>query len=396
MERVEIGLERLASDRIDLIRGRRIGLVVNHSSYTPEMVHAVDWLRGCGADVAVLFGPEHGLWGTHQDMEAVGSHAGYAWGLPLYSLYGHGAETLSPPPAALTGLDALVFDIQDIGARYYTFIYTLRYCMIACAEAGIPLVVCDRPNPLNGRDIEGNLVQPGFFSFVGDVPLCNRHGLTVGELARHFNESIDLELEVVACRGYRRSQAYDETGLAFVPTSPNMPTLETAWVYPGMCLLEGTNLSEGRGTTTPFLLFGAPYVEPFALRAALLEDPDASSALAGLVLRPCYFRPMFQKWAGALCGGLSLHLRERDAVRSFAFALHLIATLRRLYPDDFDWRREPYEFVSDRLAIDLLCGTDAVRLAIEAGRRTPEILATMVDDQQRFDAIRRAVALYPE
>lgn len=396
MRRVRIGLERLADDYHQLVRGRRLGLVVNHSSNTPAMQHAVPWLRSLGAEIVTLFGPEHGIWGTHQDMEAVGAASGDSFGLPVVSLYGQTAETLRPAHDALAGLDALLFDIQDIGSRYYTFIYTLRYCMIACAEVGVPLIVCDRPNPLNGRDVEGNLVRPGFFSFVGEVPLLNRHGLTVGELALHFNLTIGAELEVVPCDGLSRALAFDETGLPFVPTSPNMPTLDTAWVYPGMCLLEGTNLSEGRGTTTPFLLFGAPYVDPFALRETLVADGGGSGSLDGLALRPCFFRPMFQKWAGRLCGGLALHLVERQRVRSFQFALHLLATLRCLYPADFDWRREPYEFVSDRLAIDLLCGTDDVRLALESGRSAAEIVTEMRGDQLAFEELRTAVALYPD
>lgn len=384
---IRTGLERLGSEDASRIAGKRLGLVINHTSYTSQMVHAVDWLQQAGGTVVRIFGPEHGIWGTHQDMEPVAASHAKPWRIPVVSLYGHGREDLAPTVQQLSDLDALVFDIQDVGARYYTYSYTMRFCMAVCREAGVELIVCDRPNPLNGQDTEGNLVDPAFLSFVGEYPLQNRHGLTVGELAQLFNREYQCRLSVSWMTGWRRELWFDQTGLPWLSPSPNMPTLETAVVYPGMCLLEGTNLSEGRGTTMPFLQFGAPFVDPFRLRDALGDIP-------GAVLRPIHFRPMFQKWAGKTCGGLFLHVTDRDRFRSLAFALDLLGAARRLWPTSFAWRTDAYEFVRDRLAIDLLLGNDRVRVAIESGATTRKILRQMRDEALRFADLRAEVQHY--
>jgi uncharacterized protein YbbC (DUF1343 family) len=284
-------------------------------------------------------------------------------GLDIKSLYGKNKDSLVPDPALLHDIDNLVFDIQDIGSRYYTFIYTMANCMIICKQAGTRMVVCDRPNPINGTSVEGNLVGEAWRSFVGQYPLPNRHGMTVGELARLFNEhfGIHCDLTVVPMSGWSREMWYDQTGMIWTPPSPNMPTLATATVYPGMCLIEGTLLSEGRGTTLPFEQIGAPFIDPHKLVARLETD---SHLLPGVFFRPQYFKPMFQKHAGEVCAGLQLHITDRDQFKPLLTTLALLRAIAEIYPDQLQWRTEPYEFVSDRLAIDLLYGNPKLRETI--------------------------------
>lgn len=378
---VRTGLERLLDERKRLIAGRRTGLLVNPTSVTRSLEHAALLLHA-SADVRLvaLFGPEHGIWGTEQDMAGVPSGVDPFTKLPVHSLYGKTTASLRPTREMLANLDVLVYDIQDVGSRYYTFVYSLMLAMEACAEAGVDVVVLDRPNPIGGLEVEGNLPRDGFESFVGLHPLANRHGMTAGELASMFREErrIDVSLEVVEMEGWHREALFDETGLPWVPPSPNMPRVETALVYPGLCLLEGTNLSEGRGTTTPFELFGAPYVEPLKLVEALQAED-----LPGCAFRPQFFRPTFNKHAGRLCGGVQLHVHDRKRFRPWRTGLAVIHHARRLWPGQFAWRTEPYEFVSDRLAIDLLFGTDAVRCAMDDG-------ATVIDIVQGAEADRAA------
>lgn len=384
------GLERLLGEERRLVRGARVGLLVNQTSVDGELAPSL--LRFAAADdltIAAVFGPEHGLWGTHQDMEGVSSGRDPLSGLPVRSLYGDDEASLAPDPAALDGLDALVFDIQDVGARYYTFVYSLLHAMEVAARCGVRVVVCDRPNPIGGADIEGNLVAAGFESFVGRWPLPNRHGLTVGELARLFQERHPCDLDVVPMDGWRRDLWYDDTGLPWVAPSPNMPTLETAAVYPGMCLLEATNLSEGRGTTRPFETFGAPWLDPVRFAARLNE-----AALPGVRFRPLLFRPMFQKHAGVVCGGAQIHVTDRGAFRPVLTGLTVLAVARALAPDRFAWRTEVYEFVSDRPAIDLLAGTDRWRHALEGDVAPREILDEAAGDRDAFEATARAIRRY--
>jgi uncharacterized protein YbbC (DUF1343 family) len=282
-------------------------------------------------------------------------------GLTISSLYGKTEATLEPDPEALAGIDNLIFDIQDVGARYYTFIYTMAKCMDICKQSGTRMIVCDRPNPINGVDLEGNLVVKEYRSFVGQYPLPNRHAMTAGELALFFNHEIDIgcELKVVPMTDWNREQWYDETRLPWVPPSPNMPTLDTAVVYPGMCLLEGTQLSEGRGTTRPFENFGAPYIDPHKLLQRIENDP-----LPGVLFRPQFFQPMFHKHDGETCGGLQIHVTDRNRFKPLLTTIALLRAIAELYPKDFKWRTEPYEFVSDRLAIDLLYGNTTLRETI--------------------------------
>ncbi len=385
---VRTGLDLIAAEGFRPWRGLRIGLVCNPTTLDRRLAHLADLLAGRGDPRLVrLFGPEHGVRGTAQDMIGVDGLARDARsGVPVVSLYGSTFESLSPSPETLEGLDALVFDIQDVGSRYYTYVYTLMLCMEAAARAKVAVWVLDRPNPIGGLEIEGNLVADRFRSFVGMHPLPVRHGMTVGELATLFKEErgIACELSVVEMDGWRRGMLQDETGLPWIPPSPNMPTLDTALCYPGQCLLEGTNLSEGRGTTRPFETFGAPFIEPHAL-----ADRLAALDLPGVAFRPLWFQPTFHKHAGQSCGGLMLHVTDRRAYRPFATGLAAIAAVRELWPREFRWRTERYEFVEDRLAFDLLCGTDEVRLALEAGRSVADLRASWAGAEADF-ARRRA------
>jgi uncharacterized protein YbbC (DUF1343 family) len=392
MARVRVGLDRVVEEERQVIAGKRLGLICNPTSVDAELRHAADLLNGTrGVQIAALFGPEHGVRGDAQDMIPVGEARDTRTGLPVYSLYGATEDSLSPTPEALAGLDALVFDIQDVGSRYYTYVWTMALAMRAAARAGLELIVLDRPNPIGGVEVEGGLVRDGYRSFVGLYPVPNRHGMTAGELAGYLNEvhGLGARLTVVRVAGWRREQLFDETGLPWVLPSPNMPTLDTALVYPGMCLVEGTELSEARGTTRPFELVGAPYLDGFALAVAL-ETED----LPGVRFRPVTFRPGFHKFAGLACGGVQLHVTDRRSFRPLRTGVAILRAARRLCPRDFRWRRTPYEFVTDRPAIDLLCGGSQVREMIDAGEPLGAISATMREDEERFRAARQPYLLY--
>lgn len=362
MSRVRSGLEGLLA-RPAAVRGLRLGLVANPASVTADLVHGALALRGLrGVSLRALFGPEHGVFADAQDLVEVPDSRDASTGLPVFSLYG---ETRVPTAAMLEGLDALVFDVQDVGSRYYTFVYTMLHVMEACAAHRRRLVVLDRPNPLGGATVDGNVLDPAFRSFVGLHPLAVRHGMTVGELALMFRAErrLDVDLEVVPLRGWRRPMAFEDTGLPWVMPSPNMPTVDTAFVYPGGCLVEGTNLSEGRGTTRPFELVGAPWLDPWRLARDLGDE-----GLPGVRFRPVFFTPAFHKHAGRACGGVQVHVTDRRRFRAFETYVRLIARARAQDPRRFAWREPPYEYETVRKPFDVLCGTDRVRLAVEAGQ----------------------------
>jgi uncharacterized protein YbbC (DUF1343 family) len=389
MPRVAVGLERLKDQGTRLLGKLRVGLLCHQASVTSELEHATELIRSIrGATLAALFAPEHGLWGTAQDQVEVATRRDGAGGLSIWSLYG---KTRQPTPAMFRGLDVLVSDLQDVGSRYYTFVWTLALAMEACARAGVKVVVLDRPNPLGGRRMEGNVLDRRFASFVGLHPLPVRHGMTIGELALFLNTTRGLgaELSVVPMTGWRREMAWEATGLPWIPPSPNMPTPDTARVYPGGCLIEGTNLSEGRGTTRPFEWVGAPYIEPEAWAEAL-----GAERLPGVRFRPCVFQPAFHKWKGRECGGVQLHVTDRERFKPYLTGLALIATARRLYPEKFAWRKPPYEFERTRLPIDLLCGSDRVRRQIERGLPLRQIEASWQGELAAFKAARRNFLLY--
>lgn len=391
--RVQTGLDRLLGAAGDSLRGKRLGLIANPTAVDVELRHAVDLMDADPRfDLRVLFGPEHGLRGAEQDMIAVDSGRDSRTGLPVHSLYGDRLESLGPPEAALAEIETLVFDIQDVGSRYYTYVWTLVLAMRACARVGVEVVVLDRPNPIGGTHVEGGRVDAGYESFVGLCSLPNRHGMTVGEIARWAREMerLDVALEVISVSGWRRNQWQDETGLPWVMPSPNMPTCDTALVYPGMCLVEGTELSEGRGTTRPFEISGAPFVDGHALAAAL-----GAEELPGVTFRPLVFRPCFHKHNGVECGGVQLHVTDREAFRPYLTGVAFLRAVHDLWPGDFAWRERPYEFVTDKSAIDLLTGSDQVRLGIERGDTLQDLQGTWDSAERAFASSRDKWLIYP-
>jgi uncharacterized protein YbbC (DUF1343 family) len=354
--------------------------------------HAADLLAGApDVHLTALFGPEHGFQGQAQDLIAVTDSSEALPGVRLHSLYGKTAASLRPTAEQLRGLDTLVIDLQDVGSRYYTFQATMLFCLEAASALGLKAFVLDRPNPLGGEVIEGPALQPGFESFVGIHAVATRHGLTIGELARlyHAERGLTGALEVIPCDGWRRGLDFEQTGLPWVLPSPNMPTVDTAFVYPGQCLLEGTNLSEGRGTTRPFELCGAPWIDP--RRLARLLDRDE---LPGAHFRPAWFQPTFHKFAGQACGGVQLHVTHRQTFRPVRTSLALLAAMRELSGSRFSWRTEPYEFVADRLAIDLLFGSDRERLGLEAGVPARQLARAWEAEEEAFRRRRQEFLLY--
>mgnify|MGYP001272945306 CR=1 FL=1 len=386
------GLERLLDNPKRWLGKARVGLVANPTTVDRRLAHAVDLMHGHpDIDLRLLFGPEHGIRGAAQDMVQVGDARDPITGLPEVSLYGTTVASLSPSPVHLAQIDALVFDIQDVGARYYTYAATMALCMGAAGKAGVKVVVLDRPNPIGGIQIEGGGLHPGLESFCGLYPVPQRHAMTVGELARLCSDTFGVacELEVLTCEGWRRDAYYDECDLPWVMPSPNMPALDTAIVYPGMCLLEGTNLSEGRGTTRPFELFGAPFVD-----GRQLADELDRYDLPGVRFRPCVIEPTFHKFAGQHCGALQLHVTDRRAFNAYRAGLGVLVAVKALWPDAFAWRREPYEFRADVPAIDLLTGKPAVREAIDAGADVETVVRVACTGTERYDDGRGAALLY--
>lgn len=369
---METGLDRLPSLRalVARLRSARTGLLAHPASVDRALVHAGDVLRGAGIAPVRFFGPEHGYGGEAQDMEGIPSATDPGTGAPIISLYGARFEDLSPKPEHLADLDVLLIDLADVGARYYTFVWTALLALRAAHRAGVTVIVLDRPNPISGAAarVEGRTQAPGFLSFVGLEPVPIRHSLTVGELLAFFaaRDGIPLGLDgglaVVGVEGWDRERLATAWDRPFVMPSPNMPTLETALVYPGGCLLEGTNLSEGRGTTRPFEIVGAPWLDGRALAASL-----AATGLPGFVARPMTFRPTFQKHAGSLLGGVQIHVTDDQAFRPVATYVALVALARAQDPERFRFRTEAYEYVDDISAFDLLSGSAETRHAIEAG-----------------------------
>ena len=345
---------------------KAFGLVCNQASVTDQFLHAADALHErYPKQLRTLFGPQHGMWSTEQDNMIETPHASYR-GMKVFSLY---SETRKPTPEMLAGLDLLLVDLQDVGTRVYTYIWTLVHCLEACAEQGIAVMVLDRPNPLGGVIAEGELLDPEFASFVGRCAIPMRHGLTIGELAVHCNQVLGTgcELHVVTTREWQRSMMWPDTGRAWVPPSPNLPRFEGALVYPGQVLLEGTNLSEGRGTTTPFEQFGAPWIDARELAGALPR-------VEGAVLRPVCFEPTFQKWAGATCHGLFVHVTDARTFRSYRLTLLMLRELRRLHANKLAWNDPPYEYEETLRPIDILAGSPSVRTCVDDDLSDAELI----------------------
>jgi uncharacterized protein YbbC (DUF1343 family) len=387
---VQPGIEVLLKEQKHLIAGARIGAVVHPASVLPTLQHTADALLAeKSIRLVSLFGPQHGARGDKQDnMVESRFYLDADVNLSVHSLYG---ETRRPTEEMLSDLDVLIFDLQDIGTRVYTFIHTMAYCMQACARYGKAMVVLDRPNPINGEQVEGSLLEPEFSSFVGLYPLPMRHGMTVGELALLYNTEfgIGCHLTVVPARGWHRRQWFDQTGLPWVMPSPNLPTLDTATVYSGMVLVEGTLVSEGRGTTRPFELVGAPYVNARSLAGRLNE-----MRLPGVFFRPVNFEPTFQKFAQMACGGVQIHVQDRDVFEPFLTGIAVVSAIKALYPDSFEWRRPPYEYEYQRMPIEILCGGNRIPRQIEAGAPLEEIRQGWQDDVARFLAQRKSYLLY--
>jgi uncharacterized protein YbbC (DUF1343 family) len=389
--RIRSGLEAFLEQHCAPVRGCRVGLLTHAAAVDARYRCAAQLLHESeDVELAILFSPEHGLAGVAQDLEGVAPGHDPLTGLPIISLYGSTINSLAPTPEQLDTLEALVIDLVDVGSRYYTFGANMLYCLQAAAQARLPVVLLDRPNPLGGLAVEGPTIAPGFASFVGAYPVVTRHGMTLGELATFYRArlGLDVDLTVIPCEGWRRDQYHDQTGLSWVLPSPNMPTLQTALVYPGQCLLEGTNLSEGRGTTRPFELCGAPGIDSAALARRL-----AAEGLPGVLFRPTWFRPTFQKHAGQTCGGVQLHVTDRDAFQPVRTGLAVLAALRDAYPG-FSWRTQTYEFITDIPAIDLLFGSDRERLALEAGRPWAQIAKEWEAEEKAFRAERAGALLY--
>ena len=378
-----------------VLRGKRLGLLVNPTAVDGGLRHIVDALHGApGVELGCLFGPEHGVRGDAQDMASVDAARDSVTGLPMHSLYGATEESLRPRPDMLAGLDAVVYDVQDVGARYYTFVWTLLHMMEACARAGVEVIVLDRPNPLGGAEVEGGEVLPGYRSVVGRASIPNRHGLTAGEIARLCNDTLAIgcHLTVVPMLGWRRAYDYDATNLPWVTPSPNMPTVDTAFVYPGMCLVEGTELSEGRGTTRPFEQCGAPFIS-FAEAHGLVDELHRLD-LPGVRFRPVVFTPMFQKLAGKRCGGVALHVTSRQRFLPYLTGVAVLRTIHAMFPKQFRWRTRGYEFVDTIPAIDLLAGGPALREGIDAGASLEDLQAAWRPAEAAFRDARRTWLLY--
>ncbi|MBA3297550.1 MAG: DUF1343 domain-containing protein [Acidobacteria bacterium] len=386
---VTLGIDRLLSTDRRLVEGRRIGIVCNPASINAAFRHSADLIvEDPSTTLSAIFGPQHGFRADLQDNMIETPHARDAQRrVPVYSLY---SDVREPAPEMLDGIDAVVVDLQDVGTRVYTFIYTMANTMRAAGRAGIPVIVCDRPNPVNGNDIEGHVLDESFASFVGQFPIPLRHGLTIAELARLFNGAfgIDADLHVIPMEGWRRSMFHDETTLPWVMPSPNIPTLDSAVVYPGAVLFEGTTLSEGRGTTRPFELIGAPWID-----GDRYADAMNARGLPGVYFRSVFFEPTFQKHAKRTCGGCQLHVTNRLAFTPVRTAIEMLAEFQAEAPAQFAWREPPYEYEHNKMPIDILYGSDKLRSAVEGGN-VNSLTESARRDEDCFRKLREPFLLY--
>jgi uncharacterized protein YbbC (DUF1343 family) len=385
---VTLGTTRLlASNRL---KGRRVGIVSNPASIDQRYTHIVDALMASpDVTVGAIFGPQHGFRSDVQDNMIETPHANDCRRkVPVFSLY---SETREPTADMLRHVDVMVIDLQDIGARIYTYIYTMANCLRACARHGVDVIVCDRPNPIGGIDVEGPMLVAGNESFVGQFPIPMRHGMTIGELAQFFNDYFEIKapLQVIEMAGWSRSMYFDATGIPFVMPSPNIPTLDSAIVYPGTVLFEGTNASEARGTTRPFELVGAPWVE-----AEKFAHEMNARRLPGVHFRPAVFEPTFQKHAKKTCGGCQIHVLDRAAFKPVLVGAALIDQIRAANPAEFAWRRPPYEYEHHKEPIDILAGSPAFRLAIDSGARAEDLVPVWERESKPFEQVRREYLLY--
>ncbi len=387
---VASGCDTFLADSGAPLKGRRVGLLANPASVSRGLVPTSDVLVACGARLDRLFGPQHGLLGdTQANMIEWRGYTDARLGIPVHSLYG---ADRAPTGEMLEGCEAVVVDLPDVGARPYTYLWTAVLMIRACAEKGIQVFVLDRPNPIGGETVEGPLLLSEYRSFVGLYPLPMRHGLTIGEALALVNatERIGCDLRIVKMQGWRRSMYFDETGLPWVLPSPNLPTLDTAIAYPGTVLLEGTNLSEGRGTTRPFEIVGAPWIDAraFAAKLSVLD-------LGGVIFRPLSFAPAWDKYAGEPCGGIQIHVTDRRSFRPVRCGAAIVATAAAAYPDRFRWTNPPYEYEYEHAPIDVISGGTGLREAIAAGLGgLPALFAAWERDERRFEEERSSHLLY--
>jgi uncharacterized protein YbbC (DUF1343 family) len=398
--RVRLGIDRFAENPKRYVGSERVALLCHAASVDGRYQHLTSIAAEAGLNVVRCFGPEHGIWADAQDMEPVdeglvGSPEPIepTTGAPVTSLYGHSVAQLKPTRETLEGVETLIIDLQDIGTRYYTYIYTACLCAQVCAEVGARVLILDRPNPLGGVEVEGRLTRRDHLSFVGMWPLPNRHGLTLGEVVRLLNEreGFGAQIDVLEVEGWSRDQLLSATGQRWVLPSPNMPSFEAMMLYPGACLIEGTQLSEARGTTKPFEWVGAGGINPFEWARELnaLELP-------GVCFRPLYFKPTFHKWAHQTIGGVEQHITDPHALQPLRVGMHLLASLRRLYGEEvLAWREEAYEYVKDQLAIDLLFGGPEARELIDARGDIDELWRTWQREAEDFKKARRGALIYP-
>jgi uncharacterized protein YbbC (DUF1343 family) len=391
LNRTRLGLERLFDDKISLLRGSRVGLVCNQASVMPDsFLHTADvFHQHSGINLTTLFGPQHGIRGDVQYNMIETPHApDPRTGIMVYSLY---SEVREPTKEMLANVDTFVIDLQDVGCRIYTFLYTMAGCMRAAATFGKRVVVCDRPNPINGNGIEGTITEDAFRSFVGQYAIPTRHGMTIGELARMFNEhfGIGCELEIVEMDGWSREMWGDQTGLPWILPSPNIPDIDTCVVFPATVHIEGTELSEGRGTTLPFFLNGAPFIHAYEWAAELRRFN-----FPGIAFREAYFRPTFCEFAGQTCAGIQLHVTDREAFTPVIVGIAMVKTALEMYPDEFQWRQSAYEYEFDKNPFDVICGTDKTRKQIESGDSIDDIRAGWEAGLSGFRESRTKFLLY--
>jgi uncharacterized protein YbbC (DUF1343 family) len=387
---IKLGLERLLDERIDALASARVGLVCNQASVDHAFRHAADLFHEHSKiNLTALFGPQHGIRGDVQDnMIETGHAVDRRTQVPIYSLY---SETREPTDEMLIDVDVIVVDLQGVGCRIYTFAYTMANCMRAAKRLGKKVIVCDRPNPIGGEIVAGNVTERGHESFVGQFSLPTRHGMTMGELARLFNEhfGIGCELEVVELGGWSRELWYEDTDGPWVLPSPNIPTPDSCKVFPGTVHLEGTQMSEGRGTTRPFELVGAPYIDADKYANAL-----AALNLPGVAFRSCVFMPTFQKHGGRACGGVQIHVTDRAKCEPVSAGVAIVKTAHDLYPDEFRWKDPPYEYEFERNPFDVISGTTEMRTQIERGDSLDSIVESWQPAVEEFKRVRREHLLY--
>jgi uncharacterized protein YbbC (DUF1343 family) len=392
MANIATGLDQFVQEYWKRFRGQSLGLLANQASVDHNLQNAKDVISLLlPGQLKITFGPQHGFTGEDQDnMVETEDYVDPALHIPAISLYGKKTDRLSH---FLDTIDLLVIDLQDVGTRVYTFISTMLFCLKEAAKAGKRVLLLDRPNPLGGVIVEGNLLRPEFYSLVGPFALPMRHAMTMGELANLFRDAfqIDCELTVLPIKGWFRHMLWNDTGLRWVMPSPNMPLSETAQVYPGQVIWEGTNISEGRGTCRPFEIFGAPFINPFVIKKQL-----ASEDMEGCYLQEYYFRPTFNKWKNERCGGFMIHVIDPITYRPYRTSLALLTIIKKTYGDEFTWRKPPYEYDFERFPIDLILGDSSIRIALEEGKESKELIADYIQELEGFLEFRKPYLIYKE